>query len=400
MKLENEKRIWFAQSLRGIAALSVVFTHMFFMFWKGNPGVSTISHTEPLNKEFNLFYFPLVIHLDKVHFNIGAFGVALFFLISGFVIPISLNKMGSIKFLIARFFRIYPTYIIGLCITCFTIYIYCYSKGTAFPYSGLDVFHNITLLLDWFWTTSIDYVNWTLETEIKFYILLAVLTLFFSLKNQFTVLITSAVLSFIPYFYHDKYNLYLQSDISNYKLSYILSSSSMSLIFMLIGVCFYNRFKEYWSLKKFIVTIQIVYFFFIASVYFGPQPALKLMHMVTYTMALVIFMNFYIFQESIKYSKILNFLSNISYPLYLIHGINGYIMMNVLYRYLNNAYIVLLVTFSATIIMAYLLHLLVEKPSNNLGKWIISKCKFKTYTPMFSKVQKVSESDIGSSTHN
>ncbi len=42
--------------------------------------------------------------------NFGAFGVALFFLISGFVIPLSFQSYGRLDFLVARFFRIYPTY--------------------------------------------------------------------------------------------------------------------------------------------------------------------------------------------------------------------------------------------------------------------------------------------------
>ena len=46
--------------------------------------------------------------------NWGPFGVALFFVISGFVIPFSFETYGRLDFIVARFFRIYPTYLTGL----------------------------------------------------------------------------------------------------------------------------------------------------------------------------------------------------------------------------------------------------------------------------------------------
>ena len=50
-------------------------------------------------------------------FNWGAFGVALFFLISGFVIPFSLSRQRAGAFLVGRFFRIVPLYVVGFTIS-------------------------------------------------------------------------------------------------------------------------------------------------------------------------------------------------------------------------------------------------------------------------------------------
>ena len=71
-------RIGFANSLRGIAAVSVLVSHFFCAFWFKQAAVATLTHAEPL-----VLQPP---HWIKVlnaapYVNWGSFGVALFFLI-------------------------------------------------------------------------------------------------------------------------------------------------------------------------------------------------------------------------------------------------------------------------------------------------------------------------------
>jgi peptidoglycan/LPS O-acetylase OafA/YrhL len=88
---KKSARMDFLDSLRGLAILSVILQHVF----------------ESLYSEFR--------YLSYQYFNIGRFGVTLFFLISGFIIPYSLERGGSIRnFWIGRFFRLYPVYWISL----------------------------------------------------------------------------------------------------------------------------------------------------------------------------------------------------------------------------------------------------------------------------------------------
>ncbi len=51
----------------------------------------------------------------------GPFGVALFFLISGLVIPFSFDRHRTGAFLLARLLRIYPTYLAALLIEVLTL---------------------------------------------------------------------------------------------------------------------------------------------------------------------------------------------------------------------------------------------------------------------------------------
>jgi peptidoglycan/LPS O-acetylase OafA/YrhL len=88
---DRQHKIQFADTLRGIAAALVMLDHVL--------GLAGLSPTAK---------FPLL--------SLGQFGVALFFLVSGFVIPISLPKYSVVGFLTARVFRIYLTSIAAFAI--------------------------------------------------------------------------------------------------------------------------------------------------------------------------------------------------------------------------------------------------------------------------------------------
>ncbi|WP_038953551.1 acyltransferase family protein, partial [Bradyrhizobium japonicum] len=109
--------------------------------------------------------------------NWGAFGVALFFIISGFVMPFSFRSYGRADFLVARFFRIYPTYWVGLTVS-LTVLMFCiHLAGDAtFPHTVAQLLIGYALgSRDILWEKSIDGIVWTLEIELKFYLVCALI---------------------------------------------------------------------------------------------------------------------------------------------------------------------------------------------------------------------------------
>lgn len=87
-------RIWFAQLLRGVAALIVMYRHLAVGFWIANAPVAAFAGVRPLTNVPDPPHFGLTELLDPLGITGGPLGVVLFFLISGFVIPFSLDRLG------------------------------------------------------------------------------------------------------------------------------------------------------------------------------------------------------------------------------------------------------------------------------------------------------------------
>ena len=144
-------RFAYLDGLRGIAATLVLFEHIFEVMihdirWTAiDSGVLAATFGDTI--------------------NIGRFGVILFFLISGFVIPFSLNENSTIKsFLISRFFRLYPLYWLSIlfCLLCMTL--------SQLPIPRItNVIFNITMVQQFFGESNLIGVYWTLTVELVFY---------------------------------------------------------------------------------------------------------------------------------------------------------------------------------------------------------------------------------------
>jgi peptidoglycan/LPS O-acetylase OafA/YrhL len=115
-------KIEFANTLRGLAALCVLISHLFGVFWFARDTIASFINGPVLT--VGEFPTPAFIELlwPVANFSWGLYGVAVFFLISGFVIPFSLAKMSFGGFCASRFVRIVPTYVVGFTITMLAIY--------------------------------------------------------------------------------------------------------------------------------------------------------------------------------------------------------------------------------------------------------------------------------------
>ena len=112
----------------------------------------------------------------------GNYGVDIFFVISGYVIPLALLKKGfklryTGLFLKARFFRLYPAYFFAAALTLGLWYASTWIPGFrgAKPPSpaALQICANLTLTCDFLHQEWCGVVFWTLAIEAQYYVLVA-----------------------------------------------------------------------------------------------------------------------------------------------------------------------------------------------------------------------------------
>lgn len=158
-------RFDFADGLRGVAILCVIFFHFTQTFWQHRERISDILNMDPLEGYAGAsFVLP---------FNLGAVGVGLFLLISGLLIPLSLTRMGVLRFAVSRVFRIYPTYWAGLAVTLLALWIAAWLADNDFDITRRDVIGHVSIAFqDMLGGRNIDPVMWTLKVELWFYALL------------------------------------------------------------------------------------------------------------------------------------------------------------------------------------------------------------------------------------
>lgn len=139
----GKDRLGYVDSIRGLAALSVAVFHV--LPWSSAPAARTFG----------------------TYLDLGKVGVALFFMVSGFVVPFSLNgerANGLRKFVVRRFFRLYPAYwlsILGAVVL------------LAGAVSASQLLVNVTMLQGFVHVTDILPAFWTLQIELIFYALCA-----------------------------------------------------------------------------------------------------------------------------------------------------------------------------------------------------------------------------------
>lgn len=142
----NASRWLFLDAIRGIAALAVVLQHV---LWYQSSKFETI---------FATVWSP------------GRFGVVAFFLVSGFIVPQSLEHRGDIKaFWISRFYRLFPPYWFSLLFIGLLPLAGLPALTAVNLNSPKDWIVNLTMLQGFARVPDINPVAWTLGLEMVLY---------------------------------------------------------------------------------------------------------------------------------------------------------------------------------------------------------------------------------------
>ncbi|MCG6349091.1 acyltransferase family protein [Vibrio fluvialis] len=386
--------------IRGVAALLVMLIHWSEVHHGGDYYKHVLrldftpqtSATSVLN-ELIIHWKVFASNFWLINFNFAALGVLLFFLVSGFVITISVEGQNVLGFAIKRFFRLFPVlwFYIAMCIVFQKVLTAIgYPAGTDF--TDEQIFSNALLVSDWMWLPFFDMGFWTLHTEVKFYIVMALFTIMvkqFSWENVFSlallITIIALPISFLgtpndfDVLYNNESNFGLQT---LFYIFTVIGNNARFLVFMLIGSIFYLWYTDRISIGKTFVLIFVMLFLCVLLQTIAPNGLSQGYYIPDYIRA-VIFFFFSIFIEKKCahrvqvlrcFSKPLSVIGDTSYTMYLFHGLFGMTLISVVHSYTSNVNFSLLVSFIIVVPIIWFTHRYVERFSIKLGHKLAELC--------------------------
>lgn len=349
------QRLEFANALRGLAALAVLVSHYLGVFWFSRDVAGALANASV--PPANAVPTPAIVTLvNATPIVWGPFGVALFFLISGFVIPYSFTRTGVPGFLVGRVFRIYPLYFAGFTVTLMALLLSGMAGGKPFPYEGWQVaVHYVPGLRDVVGSVGMDGIIWTLEVELKFYVVCALAAVLLRAGSLWTFAIPVVLLAAVAAFHQQPWGT----------VAKLLAFNAEYMLFMFVGVAFNFLFRRCIGAMGFAFAVSGTLAAFFAGMVISGEPAAVL---VSYGAAFIVFSAAAACAKVWPKVRVLTFFADISYPLYVVHGVAGYALL----AHLTSRGVAPLVAVACatalSISLAWLLHVLVEMPTHRIGQ--------------------------------
>jgi peptidoglycan/LPS O-acetylase OafA/YrhL len=324
-------------SLRGIAVVSVLLYH----------------YTVAYDQHFK------INSPGHFHFRFGFLAVELFFIISGFVIFLTLdNTRKSADFLVSRFSRLYPAYWAAIAITLLTLYFL--PVPTLGHFTMKEVLLNVTMFEGFFkGVHPIDQVYWTLKFELTFYIIMYLLFVGKALRHISRFCYPWLLLSLLSCLFPIPLKKYLDvllilqyaplfvAGIHFYKLKKNPGERQahllilLSLIVQLPWVWHMNiDDSNDYAVMGFIILFYAIFYWFV----FKGLPFLN--------------------------HRVLVFFGTISYSLYLLHNVIGYCFIYRLRAIVDKQIFYVPLTFAISVSIASFVSFAIEKPAmKSIRSW-------------------------------
>jgi len=106
----------------------------------------------------------------------GTFGVMLFFLVSGYIVPASIERRGNVRdFWIGRVFRLYPAFLVTIAIAALLALLGPgWVPASLSEQPATSVLAHLTMLHEVIGAENLQHQFWTLAYEMVFYLLVTV----------------------------------------------------------------------------------------------------------------------------------------------------------------------------------------------------------------------------------
>lgn len=326
------------QILRALAAISVLIAHVFQ----------------------NLNYKPF-----GDYFISGQYGVDIFFILSGFLIFLTTKEYTNTKIYVKkRLFRIYPLYLVAL-LTYITAYFFM--EG-AIALSLKSVIQNVLMFP---WDEAIGYkslivvVAWSTVFEMFFYFLFFLILLFKKSREKiFYIIPILFILSKVILKFE------LLPDKTPFLSLFLSLGGSRNLFMFLVGCIICQAFIDgkipRISKSKYKILLTIIVFSFCLLQLIRYNFYLSFLCCSFLFIAFCEFDKYFILNEESIVVKILIFIGDISYSIYLFHII--IIKMLLHFFNFNNVFLLLISTLFFTILVSIFTYKKIEKPFISFAK--------------------------------
>ncbi|MFT0621449.1 acyltransferase family protein [Ectopseudomonas guguanensis] len=352
-RIENIRPESFANIslLRAIAALMVVYDHLFCIVPLRHFGVAAFP--APLVQEY--ISTPLGIIQD-----FGWMGVAIFFLVSGFIISHVAMRENRAEFIVKRVFRIYPPLILAVLIACVASFI---TSGKTFTLG--QVLSAFTLTNYWTYPqVPVLGVAWTLAIEILFYVLTFILL---PILKKNPIIAISIQLSVVFVIYG------LRKDFGHG--FFLFSASAAYLPYLIIGQITYFLYARIITPGAFFILLTVAYAAVLVGIHLIHTAFIRVdnSYLINFMYAYFVFIIFLVFKDRFRVAPFMQFLADSSYSLYLLHGSVGITAIVLISKYIesNSEFVVLATSLFAaalSIFASWLFFRLVERPSIKLAR--------------------------------
>jgi peptidoglycan/LPS O-acetylase OafA/YrhL len=326
-----QKRLLELDVFRGIAAVAVVFCHYSSL----GKNLSAMSYS----------------------FHWGSYGPHLFFIISGFVIFMTLGRTRAASdFVASRVSRLYPIYWFAVLFTYLLVVVWP-QPGESVSFSQMLV--NLTMCQTWLRVPDISSVYWTLAVELKFYALMLLLFMCRGLNRVETAGFCWLLLILEYRVLEGLWGIAMPTPVR------VVLTVDYAHLFI-AGMMFYRLKTEgntYW--RHFVIACCLA----MQAFYGGLEAVL---------MVSSFFVLFYLAiwdRLSVIAIRPLVWLGTISYSLYLIHGGIGDVMMPWLRGLWDTPAVLLLGPLAVSVIVAAGMTFWIERPGMRLVRGFYGKIR-------------------------
>jgi peptidoglycan/LPS O-acetylase OafA/YrhL len=227
---QREERFGYLDSIRGIAAIIVLFSHCWLML----PHAVRDVYISVRNAHLSIWHF-LVYVLYKTLMQ-GRQSVMVFFVLSGFVLTYSLEAKKSTykQYIVRRFFRIYPVF---LCAVLLSFCMHLLLEEASIVKSGAQIFLLLRHLLMWGTSDSLslDGAIWSLVYEMRISLVFPLL-LYVCKKSQQWTLACALACSLAAAIFVHAYTGNVPRGYKEQTFLFTLVTSFYFIVFFVIGI--------------------------------------------------------------------------------------------------------------------------------------------------------------------